>query len=350
MDRPSPLDTCPAQLTQLVEKALGRQIASVDHVPPGLDSRRFYRLGLAGKALPSTLIARVDPNPGAGSDLEPIRALFARHDLPVPGHLASARGIELLEDLGDESLEQLAHRRPAERRDELYAEACDLVPRIQSIPAPDQRGWDANLVADKARKWVDWTLPFALGRPARASEREVVEKSFAFIAETCLRAAQRLAHRDFKAANLLLAPAAAQESRRLSMIDLQGAFLAPPEYDLACLLRDSQVPLPESAVRAQLDRIRPALPDAPPPDEFDRRFDMVTVTRVAKDISHYLRAATERGDRRYLAFVATGLENLRAATRRAAQRDPQLGAWAQLIEGLPGEIRVPPDRFPETPS
>ena len=342
MDRPSPLDTCPAQLTQLVEKALGRQIASVDHVPPGLDSRRFYRLGLAGKALPSTLIARVDPNPSAGSDLEPIRALFARHDLPVPGRLASARGIELLEDLGDESLEQLAHRRPAERR--------DLVPRLQSIPAPDPRGWDANLVADKARKWVDWTLPFALGRPARASERAVVEKSFAFIAETCLRAAQRLAHRDFKAANLLLAPAAAEESRRLSMIDLQGAFLAPPEYDLACLLRDSQVPLPESAVRAQLDRSRPALPDAPPPDEFDRRFDMITVTRVAKDISHYLRAATERGDRRYLAFVATGLENLRAATRRAAQRDPQLGAWAQLIEGLPEEIRVPPDRFPETPS
>ena len=55
------------------------------------------------------------------------------------------------------------------------------------------------------------------------------------------------------------------------MIDLQGAFLAPPEYDLVCLLRDSYVELEAEEVQEQLDRIRPELPDAPEPEGFAAR-------------------------------------------------------------------------------
>ena len=52
------------------------------------------------------------------------------------------------------------------------------------------------------------------------------------------------------------------------LLDLQGAWLAPPEYDLVCLLRDSYVELPEPEIAQHLAAIRPALPDAPAPEEF----------------------------------------------------------------------------------
>jgi aminoglycoside/choline kinase family phosphotransferase len=323
---------------QLVETELGRRVRATDSIPAGLDVRLFYRVHLEGVTPPHSLVARVDPNPGPDSDLEPIRALLEAGRVPVPARYASAPGIELLEDLGSESLEDLAHRVAPERLQSLYAEACGLVPRIQEIPPPSPNGWDAALVAQKAEKWLDWALPVVLGRPARKAERALVESAFAFIAQSMRTAPRRLAHRDFKAANLLWAPSAQDGSRRLTLIDLQGAFAAPPEYDLVCLLRDSQVPLSEEAIESHLRQARPALPDPPSADDFRRRFDLITVARVAKDIAHYLHAASARGDRRYLPFVSTGLAHLHGASQRAAERDPELAPWAELLAELPQPI------------
>jgi aminoglycoside/choline kinase family phosphotransferase len=340
---PKAIDSLPADIARRVETVLGRAVRKTETIPPGLDVRRFYRVHLEGDGAPASLIVRLDPEPGSGSDLEPIRALFARHDLPVPRRLGSGPGMELLEDLGDQSLEALsagaAQRGPL--RDRLYAEACALVPRIQAISAPFERCLDHALIASKARKWIDWTLPLALGREANADERSAVGRAFDFVAQACAQAPQRLAHRDFKAANLLLRPASEERPAELCMIDLQGAFLAPPEYDLVCLLRDSQVPLPEEMVQAQLNRIRAALPDAPEADEFQRRFDLIALVRIAKDISHYLRAAAARGDRRYLPFVPTGLAQLRSAAERASSRDGELEALAKTLRELPERIEVP---------
>ncbi len=259
----------------------------------------------------------------------------------MPGRHGSSPGIELLEDLGDQDLETLAASTGDDRRRELYAEACALVPRIQALPAPFERSLDRTVIASKARKWIEWVLPLALGRDANPAEESVVAAAFDFVAGVCERAPQRLAHRDFKAANLILRPAAPERAEALCMIDLQGAFLAPPEYDLVCLLRDSQVPLTEAFVQAQLDGIRPALPDAPEATEFQRRFDLIAVVRIAKDIAHYLHAAHARGDRRYLPFVAQGLSQLKAAAERAGARDPDMQALAELVDPLPERIEIP---------
>ena len=346
MDRSSPAASCPTEVLELVESALGRGVAATEAIAPGLDVRLFYRIHLEGADLPSSLIARVDPRPEPDSDLEPVRALFAAAGLPVPARHGHAPGIELLEDLGSESLEDLSHRVSAQELEALYAEACALVPRIQAIAPPSPAGWDAALVASKAQKWIEWVLPLALGRTAKKTECSVTRSAFDFIAKTGLAGPRRLAHRDFKAANLLWAPAARDRARRLTLIDLQGAFAAPPEYDLVCLLRDSQVPLAEGVVESQLENIRPALPDRPSADAFRRRFDLITVARVAKDIAHYLHAASTRGDRRYLPFVDAGLAHLRGASQRAAQRDRELAPWAEFIAALPRTVPAP-GRNPE---
>ena len=72
------------------------------------------------------------------------------------------------------------------------------------------------------------------------------------------------------------------------MIDFQGAFLAPPEYDLVCLLRDSYVELPEAEVAHLLHRVRARLPDRPEAAVFQHRFDALTLTRKGKDHARFL--------------------------------------------------------------
>jgi aminoglycoside/choline kinase family phosphotransferase len=84
------------------------------------------------------------------------------------------------------------------------------------------------------------------------------------------------------------------------MIDLQGAFMAPPEYDLVCLLRDSYVELDDAAVDAHLARVRTALPDQPDAESFRLRFDLLTLTRKGKDHALFRAVAAERRDERYL--------------------------------------------------
>lgn len=339
-----------ADVIRLVARCLGRSVSGIEELEPGLGRRRFLRLHLTGDG-PASVIARLEPSAESADRatavppepaLEPLLRFLAASDLPVPAYCGGdpEAGISLLEDLGPCSLEWAATRAPPARRRDLYRRACALVPRLQAlraepgaIPAFGRR-LDSALIESKARKFVEWTLPWGLSRPASPSERRTVQRAFAWIARECAAAPLRLAHRDLKAANLHLRtrPDGGEE---LVMIDLQGAFLAAPEYDLVCLLRDSHVRLPEAEVKTHLRRIRPQLPDAPEPETFARRFSLLTLIRVGKDVSHYLHAAHERGDPRYLPFVPTALHNLRAAARRASSWDPRLRELAELIHSLP---------------
>ena len=113
----------------------------------------------------------------------------------------------------------------------------------------------------------------------------MVREGFARVAQLCADAPERLAHRDFQSANLHVVGDLRTGNTTLCMIDLQGAFLAPPEYDLVCLLRDSYVELPPEEVCEQLDRIRPRLPDASDADATRHRFDLLTIVRKGKERS-----------------------------------------------------------------
>jgi len=325
------------------EMLLGARVAAVEAIPAQLGLRRFFRLRLTSGPAP-TLIARVErPEDPAGRPegvppeppLEPIRALLEANGLPVPKRYGAdaTRGIKLLEYLGDDTLRAAAvDASPAELR-ALYEQACDLVPRMQAIePAPRiaafERRLDDALFAYKADLFKTWALVKLDGDGSRG-ERACVDAAFAVAARAAAEAPQRLAHRDFQSANLHVVP-----GRGLVMIDLQGAFLAPPEYDLACLLGDSYVTIPEAECVHQLARVRPQLPDAPSPEEFARRFDLLTVTRKSKDLARFLYAAAERGEARFRAFIEPTFHTLRAAAERAARRDSELADFAELCDEL----------------
>jgi aminoglycoside/choline kinase family phosphotransferase len=212
------------------------------------------------------------------------------------------------------------------------------VARLQTLRDPGgvaafQRRLDAALFAYKAELFARWGIA-SRGRSATPAERQLVSDAFAFVAHRCESAPARLAHRDFQSANLMVrdAPPGAP---RLAMIDLQGAFLAPPEYDLVCLLRDSYVALDAAELDRHLEATRPRLPDGPDPDSFAERFDLLTLTRKAKDHARFLQAARSGHAEAYLRFVPLTLAHLRAAAARAAEREPRLVHFAALVAELP---------------
>lgn len=344
--RPAPPEGEGEVVARLVADALALPVRAVEALPGGLGLRRFYRVRTAGP--PSSVIARVEAGEDPGGrpqgaapepPLEPIRALLQEAGLPVPRRLGGTAdgSILLLEDLGGRPLSGA----PPEARASLVEEALALLPRLQRVGAAPgveafDRRLDASLLAYKADLFVRYGLPQALGRPPRAVESAVVRDAFGWIAERVAEAPRRLSHRDFQSQNLLVVEGRA-DGHRVAMIDLQGAFLAPPEYDAVCLLRDSAMPLPEDTVTQHLERLRPLLPDAPERDLFTRRFDWLTLARKGKDYARFLYAARERGDRRFLGLLAPTAAMLRGAGRRRRGDAPELERLADLLEGLPEE-------------
>lgn len=347
-----------AELRALVRRELGAELVDLEPLRGGLGHRRFFRLRLDGGPTPRC-VARIDrgaPAPGVLPEppLEPTRAFLEAHGLPVPKRLggAASAGIDLLEDVGRRSLADVAPELDASARTALYREACAWLPALQRLTDPTgrlpafRRRLDEAMLAAKARRFLASSLPIGLGRPPTPGERTVVDAAFAVITEATMAAPQRLAHRDFQSANLLLRDdAASAGGERLVLIDLQGAFLAPPEYDLVCLLRDSYVVLDDAEADALAERVRPQLPDAPTAGAFAERFDLLTLARKAKDHALFHEVAA-RGDASWLRFVPATLAYLRRAAQRVAPRDPRLARFAELLETLTTRA-APPDPPPD---
>lgn len=335
-----------AALATAAAELLGKDVRSIEEIPSGLGLRRFYRLQL-GEA-PHSLIARVEaaedpagrpagvaPEPS----LEPLRSYLERHGLPVPRRWAgdTRQGIELLEDCGQLNLERAVALAP-EHRAVWIRRTLEQIPLLQRVPADPSvpafsRHLDQALFRYKADLFCEWSLPCGLGREANAQETQVVREAFDWIAQVAADAPQRLAHRDLQSRNLLLA--GPEPDTRITWIDLQGAFLAPPEYDLVCLLRDSYLVTPEPEVTAELQHIGPALPDAPDRDTLRQRFDLLTLTRKGKDHARFRYSAMRRGREAELAHLPETTRMLRRAATATAGLGPELERLAELVLCLP---------------
>ena len=378
-----------ALLSELTRRHLDRALLRAEPMLAGLGTRRFHRLFFA-HGEPSTLVARIEPdpkrdtvanresnpvqdtvshresnpvqdtvshresNPNRESEspplwraepaLEPLRSFLEQAGVPVPAsalHLPEC-GIDLLEDVGDRSLRRVA----LADRDARYQEACGLVAHLQSLSESADRipafgrPYDRSLVDSKAWKWLHWAIPGLLGRNPSPEEADSTRDLFAHIARLAEQAPLRLAHRDFKAENLHLAPNPSDPGERMVMIDLQGAFLAPPEYDLVCLLYDLQVDLEESLIERLFESALPQLPDMPSPELAWERFDALAIARVCKDVAHVVYAAQSRGDGRRWSEIPRGLELIGRAARRRENTFPGARVLTRVIHALTASFKA----------
>jgi len=346
------------RLEALVRTTCRRSPSSIERVPAGLGTRRFYRIRFPTDE-PRSLIARIEPAPSSTREpdpdepptrlsepaLEPLRQFLEDAGLRVPhcfAHLPD-QGVDLLEDVGGCTLMDV----DGQRKIEFYREACSIVPRLQALSAnADQipafgRNFDRDLIETKAWKWLHWTIPGLLDRPASREEETSLRCVFDGIATLLEDAPRRLAHRDFKAENLHLirepvadAIASQEPIEQIVMIDVQGAFMAPPEYDLVCLLYDLQVDLDEDFAMDCFRRTLPKLPDPIDPAEATLRFDAIATVRLCKDISHLIHAGRIRGDLRRWHEIPRGLALLKRAAGRLTRTFPEIGVLNSVIPTL----------------
>jgi aminoglycoside/choline kinase family phosphotransferase len=262
----------------------------------------FYRDG-------STAIVMVQPHPGRNEEASflDVHGFLERLGLPAPRvfrHIPE-QGLVVLEDLGDLLLERVAQAADFPRIVELYEEAVDILVRMRERTAGMTRGCAAfSLAFDEAKLMEElnfFMTHFVRGlcglEPPPAAVR-TLQDFFHRIARFLAAEPRVFTHRDYHSRNLLL------HRETLVMIDFQDARMGPPQYDLASLLRDSYVSLPEDLVERLITRYFDAT--GPQADSFGRFvyvFDVMSLQRNIKALGTFGYQSSVRTSTRYMSSV-----------------------------------------------
>jgi len=190
-------------------------------------------------------------------DVAPYIAIAAglrRLDLSAPEilHADLEHGLILMEDLGDEPIVSGSPPAPVEMR---YATAIDLLAslhgrnlpsRLPITSALDYRlpRYDTGALLIEAELLLDWYLVNAGAAAGEAARAEFVTLWRSAL-EPAMDATATWVLRDYHSPNLLWLPQR-EGIARIGIVDFQDALIGPAAYDVASLLQDARVDVPES--------------------------------------------------------------------------------------------------------
>jgi N-acetylmuramate 1-kinase len=268
-----------------------------------------------------------------------LHRLLSDWGLPLPEIVDcdGPRGIVLLEDLGDCTLQTRLAVAPPRERESLYRQAIGGLVSMQLAAARSAGEAACFQLAFDVEK-LTWELDFFVEhflqgwRRCRLSAEDQGDLRDAF-AGLCGQIAawpRVLCHRDYHSRNLMW------RSGRLYWVDFQDARMGPATYDLASLLRDSYVDLDEGFVAARVEEFRETLLPGESAVAFEGRFELASIQRNLKALGTFGYQAAVRGKTEYLQFVPRTL----AHARRNLQRHEELAGITRVLARHLEEFRT----------
>ncbi|MGA9537014.1 MAG: sugar phosphate nucleotidyltransferase [Desulfobacterales bacterium] len=305
--------------------------------------RLWYRL----KSGPSSLILadhgiRTDTRTAEVDAFVAIGRHLRAAGIDVPQIYLSDRfaGLVYLEDIGDEHLQETIRR--TSRSKELVAHYRPIIRQLVAMAFTGAKNFDPawayqtpsysrELILEKeCRYFVEAFLKTYLGRSV----------SFADLAGEFDRLADRalafgingFMHRDFQSRNIML------RNGTTVIIDFQGGRLGPVQYDLASLLIDPYVDLPQivedqllAYCLQQIDLTRPV-----DPNRFHKGYHYCCLTRNLQILGAFGHLSKVKGKTQFEAYIPTAVRHLHQRLNRDGENEfPQLNAIiSDVIDGF----------------
>ena len=328
--------------------------AKVSELAGDASTRRYYRVRIApGAPLPSVVVMRypdeVSP-PEAELPFLNVHRYLTAAGVPVPVVYRSDPKANLLflEDAGDTMLEYAVREHGATRCLSFYEQCVEILVRIQSegTRALDGKAIPPRLSFDVAKftEEIGFFFQHAVreygGIPLSDRDERAIEDLFLPFLERLAALPRVLAHRDYHSRNVMvLGSAKTHGHRNLRVLDFQDARMGNVFYDLASLLRDSYVTLPEDVVEdlryawrhAATAALRGAAGD---PGAFAWRFDLAALQRNVKAIGTFGNQAHNRGKRIYLRFIPPTVAHLRGTLERNHPMRALAGRLLPILSAL----------------
>lgn len=263
-------------------------------------------------------------------------ALFLDASLPVPRTLAVAGedAAMVLEDVGDTRLQDWLAGRSQDELRAAYRQAVKMIVQIQdATPQATRAGCICGSLAfDEAK--LKWELGFFfanyvnkyLGRKLDAAAANAINEEFRALCAELAARPRLLTHRDYHSRNLMM------QGERMVIIDFQDARMGPASYDLASLISDPYVALPETLREELTALFIEAKAAARLPlsnlEDFREELHLMTIQRMLKAIGTYAYQAAVVKNDVYVGYI----EPARAAALAAMQALGRFAAIGALLE------------------
>jgi aminoglycoside/choline kinase family phosphotransferase len=268
--------------------------------------RRFWRIA-AGE---HSLIA-MDAPPASENNAQFVRLAraFGALGVDVPEVLAFdlERGFLLVTDMGEAHYGDLYG---TSERSRLFDAALENLVRLQRMG--NSTGlvppYTAARFFDEIELFFTWFVQGLLALPVDAAWRRTFDTAGQLLIQNILEQPRVCVHRDYHSRNLLWGT-----DRRTKIVDFQDALWGPIAYDLASLLRDCYVRLPEAEIARHRTRwLELAARDGMTIDavRFARWLDLTAVQRQLKAVGIFARLKLRDGRPTHLLHIVPVLDHL----------------------------------------
>jgi tRNA threonylcarbamoyl adenosine modification protein YjeE len=302
----------------------GFGLAERRHMQGDASTRSYERLTLDGKSFilmnsprrPDGPIIR-DGKPYSAiahlaEDVTPFVAMaqaLRERGFSAPEILAADRaaGLLVIEDLGTEQV--VADGKPIEAR---YAVAADLLAQLHREPTHDLLSvepgvgyevprYDLDALLIEVELLPDWYLP-KLNVKISDAKRDAYLSLWREALKPAAMGKTTWVLRDYHSPNLMWLPAR-EGTARIGLLDFQDALMGSPAYDLASLLQDARVDVPELMEITLLSRYTRARLTADPQFDapaFARAYATLAAQRASKILGIFARLEKRDGKPQYL--------------------------------------------------
>jgi aminoglycoside/choline kinase family phosphotransferase len=265
-----------------------------------------------------------------------VAELFAAMPVPVPRVIGEAAdlGVLALDDLGDVTLQAHLGSASAVAHAALYRRAVSFIEILQrrgrELADPRYVPYGIAFDQDKLMWEMDFFLKHFLegyrGIAFIPAARQALRAELEALTAELAAEPRVLCHRDFHSRNLML------RDGELHIIDFQDARMGPDTYDLASLLRDSYVDLPEPTLEDLLAHFLALRSDRVDAAVFRQRFDVMALQRNLKALGTFGYQTAARANPVYIQYIPRTLEYVRGTLYK-------YGRFARLLALL--EPHVP---------
>jgi N-acetylmuramate 1-kinase len=283
------------------------EVAFVRKLVGDASSRSYFRITFLNT---DTAIAMVSPTAQSNDELNFLEVQQYLEDLGLPVPKVYLRdqllGIVILEDLGDDLLEDIVSTADLQQIRQVYSLALDTLLNLhRQTSISDSRCVAFDLAFDEAKlmQEMDFFLEhFVKGWARKAlhgNARRQLTEFFHNICTGLAREPRVFTHRDYHSRNLIL------KNDRFYMIDFQDARMGPAQYDLASLLRDSYVSLPEDLTQELVAQYLQGADflGTRETEDFIRVFHMMSLQRNIKALGTFGYQSYVKNSPRYLSAI-----------------------------------------------
>lgn len=281
-------------------------------------ARRYYRVASDDK---TWVLMSWEPFKAADYPFLSVHALFQDAGVTVPEVTAVAeeKGLILLEDLGDLTLERkFWENQTFEPAKPFYEKALEELLKIHFATLRSKVSSTAHRLQFDTEKFM-WEFNYSrehliekMGQIKLSSTQEtLLHSTFQKISERLHQEPKWITHRDYHSRNLMI------KFDEVRVIDFQDARGGPLQYDLVSLLRDSYVNLNESDADKLLNQFwnesRKNFTKPMSFEHFKLIYELQTVQRCFKACGSFTSFWNARQDTRYLKYVQPTLKRVMKA-------------------------------------